>query len=140
MPIRSLRELVRNQNVATVLGDATVDEACRLMRARNVGAILVVDQLGALQGIFTERDAVFRVLVERRDPLATTVADVMTASPATLRPDHNVMDALRLMDDGGFRHVPVMESGRVYGIVSRRDFQADELRLREDETSLWTRA
>lgn len=139
MPIRSLGELVRKQDVATVLGEATVDEACRLMRDRNIGAIVVVDQLGALQGIFTERDAVFRVLVERRDPLATTVADVMTPSPATLRPDHNVMDALRLMDDGGFRHVPVMESGRVYGVVSRRDFRAEELLLREDETKFWER-
>jgi CBS domain-containing protein len=139
MPIRTLRELVHGQNVATVLGDTSVDEACRVMRARNIGAILVVDVLGALLGIFTERDAVFRVLVERRDPLATAVAAVMTAAPATLRPDHNAMDALRLMDDGGFRHVPVMESGRVYGIVSRRDFHAAELSLREDETKFWER-
>lgn len=139
MPVRTLRDLVRNQNVSTVMGDASVDEACRLMRERNIGAILVVDVLGALQGIFTERDAVFRVLVERRDALATSVAEVMTAQPATLRPDDNVMDALRLMDDSGFRHVPVMEAGRVYGVVSRRDFRAEELLLREDETKYWER-
>ena len=71
--------------------------------------------------VFTERDALFRVLAVGRDPASTPVADVMTKSPQTIHPDKPFVEALRMMLEGGFRNVPIVEDGRVLGMVSVRD-------------------
>lgn len=120
MKIRPLRSLVESQQPFTVAGTAAVSEAARLMRERNAGAVMVVEG-GRLAGVFTERDALFRVLAAGRDPAATRVADVMTRSPQAIHPDKPFVDALRMMLEGGFRNVPVVENGRVLGMVSVRD-------------------
>ncbi len=120
MQIRPLRAMVAGQKPVTVVGAAMVSDAARLMRDQNVGAVLVTDG-ATLQGVFTERDALFRVLAAGRDPGTTKVADVMTRSPQTIHPDKPFVEALRLMLEGGFRHVPVVEDGRVLGMVSVRD-------------------
>ncbi len=120
MQIRPLRAMVAGQKPVTVVGAAVVSDAARLMRDQNVGAVLVTDG-ASLQGVFTERDALFRVLAAGRDPGSTKVADVMTRSPQTIHPDKPFVEALRLMLEGGFRHVPVVEDGRVLGMVSVRD-------------------
>jgi CBS domain-containing protein len=86
-----------------------------------------------LTGIFTERDAVFRVLAESRDPKKTHVADVMTTTPKTIGPDKPVDHALMMMYDGGFRHVPVVEHGKPLGMISARDALGPELREFEGE-------
>jgi len=72
-------------------------------------------------GIFTERDAVFRVLAQGLDPQATLLSQVMTPSPVTVGPDNTFGYALQLMHQRGFRHMPVVASGRPVGIVSSRD-------------------
>jgi len=131
MPIRSLRSIVAGQNPLTVPASMPVAEAARRMRDRNFGAALVVEGT-RLAGIFTERDALFRVLAERRDPAQTTVASVMTRDPHTIHPDRPFDEALRLMHEGRFRHVPVVEDGRPLGMVSVRDARdADILELHE---------
>jgi CBS domain-containing protein len=120
MKIRPLRSLIEGHKPLTVAGTAAVSEVARLMRDHNVGAVMVVD--GAqLTGVFTERDALFRVLAVGRDPAATRVAEVMTKSPQTIHPDKPFVEALQLMLQGGFRNVPIVESGRVLGMVSVRD-------------------
>jgi CBS domain-containing protein len=73
-----------------------------------------------LVGIFTERDAVFRVLAKGLDPKAARLAEVMTASPQTTGPDEVFGKALLLMHEGGFRHMPVIEDGVPIGMVSAR--------------------
>ena len=108
------------------------------MRERHVGAVLVTTD-GHLDGIFTERDMVNRVVAEGRDPDRTTLAEVMTADPDTIAPTTTAIEALRLMNDGGYRHLPIVERGRVVGIVSRRDFHGDEKARLDDESDLWKR-
>jgi len=74
-----------------------------------------------LVGIFTERDAVVRVMARGRDARATQLADVMTAPPLTVDPDKTFGYALLMMHENGFRHVPVIENGKPVGIVSARN-------------------
>ena len=101
-------------------------EAARRMKERRVGALLVMRE-GRLAGIFTERDALFRVIAERRDPATTRLAEVMSANPRTIGPDRPFGHALHMMHEGGFRHVPVVEGGKPVGVVSARDALGPEL-------------
>jgi CBS domain-containing protein len=106
--------------------ETTVSAAARLMADMNVGAIMVVDN-DHLVGIFSERDAVFRVIAQGRDSKNTTLADVMTADPKTLEPGKTYGHALLLMQENGFRHVPVVENGRPIGIISSRNAMDPDL-------------
>ena len=126
MAIRSLRSLVAGQTPITVPNTVTVVEAARTMKRHNIGALLVVDG-SKLCGIFTERDALFRVLAEGRDPAATRLNDVMTRQPQTIHPDKPFLHALRMMHKGRFRHLPVVEDGRPLGMVSSRDALDEDL-------------
>ena len=96
------------------------------MKEHNIGALLVVDGT-RLVGIFTERDALFRVLAEGRNPQTTRLADVMTSQPQTIHPDEPFLHALRIMHKGRFRHLPVVEFDRPLGMVSVRDALDDDL-------------
>jgi len=109
------------------------------MRARRVGTVLVVDAAGTLAGLFTGRDAVCRVLAEGLDPAATTIADVMTRDPDAIAPRCDAVELLRRMRDGGYRHLPVVDGGRVVGIVSRGDLRGLEHARLDEETRLWER-
>lgn len=124
--MRSLRTIVAGRPPATVTRTATVVEAARQMKQRNVGSVLVVDGT-RLVGIFTERDALFRVLAAERNPAATPLSDVMTPQPQTMHPDEPFLHALRAMHEGKFRHLPVVEFGRPIGIVSVRDALDEDL-------------
>ena len=126
MPIRSLRSIIQGQKPVTAPKSATVVEAARVMRLHTVGSIMVVDGT-RLIGIFTERDALFRVLAESRDPAATRLADVMTPQPQTIHPDEPFLHALKVMHEGKFRHLPVVEFERPLGVVSVRDALDEDL-------------
>jgi len=135
MPQRLVRSIIESQTLVTAPADATVADAARLMQRHRVGALLVVER-ERLAGIFTERDALFRVIAEGRDPQATLVRDVMTRDPQTIAPDRPFGHALHLMFEGGFRHVPVIDNARLVGVVSTRDALGMELKefLSELET------
>ena len=135
--MRQLSDIVLNQHPLTLRPSATVKDACTHMRERRTGSVLVTDENGHLSGIFTGRDAVCRVLAVGKDAAKTKLADVMTAAPVTVPPDKTAIDALRLMWDGGFRHLPVVKAGRVVGIVSRGDFKGDEQERLDEERELW---
>jgi CBS domain-containing protein len=90
-----------------------------LMAGHNVGAVLIVEG-EKLVGIFTERDAVFRVVAKGQDVETTRLSDVMTKSPRTVGPDRSFGYALLMMQEHSFRHVPVVVDGRPVGIVSSR--------------------
>ncbi len=137
MTNRSLGDIVRRQKPVTLPHSSTVQEACQLMRDRGVGAILVLDEDGALVGLFTGRDAVGRVVAEARDPKKTRLQAVMTPRPDTVGPKSRAIDALRIMRDAGFRHLPVVDGGRVVGIVSHGDFKGLERARLDDETGYW---
>lgn len=132
MPIRSLRSIVADQTPITAPKSASVLEAARTMQEHNIGALLVVDGT-RLAGIFTERDALFRVVAVARDPVTTRLGDVMTPQPLTIHPDEPFLHALRIMHKGRFRHLPVVEFDRPLGMVSVRDALDDDMyQLRAD--------
>lgn len=137
MPNRKLGEIIRRQDPATLPVSATVQTACRLMRDRKVGAILVTEGNGRLVGLFTGRDAVGRVVAEGLDAATTTLGAVMTAQPDTLKPDARAIDALRMMQDGGYRHLPILDGTKIAGIVSHGDFTGLERARLDVETGFW---
>ena len=99
--------------------ETLVSKAAKLMAAKNVGAVLVVEA-NCLVGIVSERDIAFRVVALGLDPQATRLADVMTRAPHTVDPDKPFGYALLVMQENGFRHLPVVQDGKVIGIVSSR--------------------
>jgi CBS domain-containing protein len=115
-PVKSVMD---PRKLILVPGSTTVREAARLMKAKHYGAVLVTEG-DELRGIFTERDAVFRVLAPGRDPETTTVADVMTKEPTTIAPDKAFGHAMLIMHEGAFRHLPVVDKGKLVGMVSSR--------------------
>ena len=137
MTNRSLGEIVRRQNPATLPATATVHDACRIMRDRRVGAILVTGGDDRLAGVFTGRDAVARVLAEALDPTTTSLRTVMTKRPDTIGPQGHAIEALRMMRDGGYRHLPIIDHNRIVGIVSHGDFSGLERARLDDETGFW---
>jgi CBS domain-containing protein len=136
--MRAMSEIVRDQKPLILSPKTTVKHACERMRDRRVGAVLVAER-DRLVGIFTGRDAVCRVLAEGKDAVETTLGEVMTRNPATMPPAKAAIEALRLMRDGGFRHVPVVADGKIIGIVSHGDFRGLETARLDEETGLWER-
>lgn len=123
LPIKSL---MKPKKLITAPPEMAVSEAAKLMASKNAGAVLIIDQ-ERLLGIFTERDAVFRVLAKGRDASATSLRTVMTPDPATLTSSQSYGHALMLMQERGFRHVPVVEGNHVVGIVSARNAMDPDL-------------
>ena len=126
MAHRSIRSIILEKELVAAPGSMTVAEAARLMKEKHQGSVMIVED-GRLAGIFTERDALYRVLSEGRDAKTTRLAEVMTRNPKTIHPDKPFPDALQIMREGGFRHVPVAEGGRPLGMISARDALGPEL-------------
>jgi CBS domain-containing protein len=133
MPQRPVRAIIEKQPILTAAASTTVADAARVMKRSKVGAIMVVGDSGRLVGIFTERDALYRMLAEGRNGKTTRLADVMTSAPRTIHPDKPFGHALHMMYESGFRHVPVVENGRPIGMVSARDALGPELQEFESE-------
>ncbi|ATE59562.1 CBS domain-containing protein [Thauera sinica] len=132
MPTRTIADVVRGQRILTADCELSVRQASQRMAAERVGSVMIVSG-DKLIGIFTERDALTRVLAAGRDPETTRLADVMTANPQTVAPDRPLGHAMHLMTEGGFRHVPVVVDGRPIGMVSARDALGSELIAFENE-------
>jgi CBS domain-containing protein len=126
MAERTIRQIIEGQEPITAPAGITVREAARLMKDRNIGAVMVVEG-ERLVGVFTERDGLFRVLADGLDAGETRLAQVMTRNPQTIAPESGFTVALQMMHDGRYRHLPVVEDGRVIGIVSVRDALGPEL-------------
>lgn len=136
MTNRQIGTIVKDQTPLILSQTQTVQNACDEMWRRRAGSALVVDGNGRLCGIFTGRDAV-RVLSKACDASATTLAEALTKDPVTIAPEQRAIDALWAMCDGGFRHVPVVDNGRIWGVVSRGDFTGMELDRLEEQGHLW---
>jgi CBS domain-containing protein len=106
---------------ATVSPTSTVIDAVRLMNDRRVGAVAVTES-NKLTGIFTERDLMIRVVLEGKDPSDTPVKDVMTERPVAVNKNVSMGEALSMMSEHHFRHLPVVdEDDTVMGLLSVRD-------------------
>lgn len=114
--------IVASQDVATLTAKATVMDAAQMMTDKHIAAVVIAGDDGKLAGIFTERDLTQRVVAKDLSPTETTLADVMTANPDTLKGDDRAGDALELMQVRGYRHLPVVDdSGKCVAVVSVRD-------------------
>ena len=114
--------------VITVLPGCSVRDACRVMRDRRIGALLVAEG-EILHGIFTERDVLNLVVAEEKDPAATKVEDVMTRKVLAVRSDRSLEEIEAIMRQERVRHVPVMDDKGLVGMISIGDlnaFNADE--------------
>ncbi|MGE5375909.1 MAG: CBS domain-containing protein [Bacteroidota bacterium] len=110
----------------------TIYRAIRLMADRHIGAVLVVEK-GNVTGIFTERDYIMRVEVEGLSAKETTVKDVMTDRMYTVTTDTTIEQCMALMVHRHVRHLPVVDDGKLIGIISMRDAVAASLGVREGE-------
>jgi len=135
--MRKLADVISDKEILMLPATATVREACCSMRDHHVGAVMVVNEKQQPVGIFTGRDAVYRILAENRSPAKTPLSKVMSPAPSCLTPDKYAIEALRLMRMGGFRHVPIIDNGKLVGIVSRADFAGIEVDRLEEEVALW---
>ncbi len=122
MPERTVFQSMSQRHVISLGPHATVWEAACVMTKANCGSVLIVDTPGTLLGIVTERDLMTRVVAKALSPEKTQVADVMTRNPHCVAPDRLVSDAVLIMIERGFRHLPIVSSaGRILGVFSVRD-------------------
>ncbi len=123
---RTVRDVMSSNGICQQAPGASVRIACRLMAEHRCGSVLVVDR-DRLVGIFTQRDAVERVFALGLDPDLTFLGEVMTAEPDTIGPNERVEDAIRRMDEFGYRHLPVVDGQRAVGVISIRDLPIEDL-------------
>jgi CBS domain-containing protein len=117
-----VKELLREKGsqVWTIAPQATVYKALELMAAKNVGSLVVVED-GDVMGVFTERDYARKVILQGRSSKTTTVAELMTTDVLYVSPDDTIENCMALMTDKRLRHLPVMENGKLAGVVSIGD-------------------
>jgi CBS domain-containing protein len=123
--MRIMPDVIRDQNLLVAKSGDNARHVARAMVERKISSILVIDDVGKLIGIITERDLTRCFAVEGVDAALTTAGDIMTVDVETLEPDDSAFAALELMELRGFRHLPVVdEAHRPVGIVSIRDLYA----------------
>jgi CBS domain-containing protein len=116
-------DVISGQTLQKVSPQENVRAAAKMMREKRIAAVVVMEG-ERLVGIITERDMTCRVVAAGLDPDATSCKDVMTANPDTLSPDDTASDALNMMRERNYRHLPVVKGDRVVGMVSVRDLYA----------------
>ena len=122
--VREIRQVMTAAPDAVRMTD-TLQEATRLMKAKDIGDVLVEDDQGLLAGIITDRDVAIRATAEGADPTRTTVEGVFTHDVTGLAPTDTVHDAVRLMRARNVRRLPVVERGKAIGIVSLGDISVE---------------
>ena len=122
MSERTVFQSMSQRHLISLAPQATIWEAACVMTKANCGSVLVIDSAGVLQGIVTERDLMTRVLAKALNPEKTMLAEVMTPNPHCVAPEMLVSDAVLLMIERGFRHLPVISTaGKILGVFSVRD-------------------
>lgn len=123
-PVGEIVRTKRIQSVLAVANDATIATAVSLMVANGVGAVVVRSSTAVVEGIFTERDLMRRVVAEGRDPRTTLIGAVMSRDVRHVPSSATVDEALRLMVEHGYRHLLVEEASGPVGLVSIRDLMS----------------
>jgi CBS domain-containing protein len=124
----------KSTRLIAVAPHEAVQRALELMKEHRVRSVLVLDD-ERLAGIITQGDCAIRVLLEGRDARATAVSEIMTADPMTVKPGDPLEACMGLMASRNFRHLPVLENGRVVGVISIGDIVKDQIRLLGDQVS-----
>ena len=131
-----IKDVIRDREPYSIGPSTTVQEAAEFMAARNIGAVCVVDDAGKLLGVFSERDVMKRVVVQKRDPLMLKVGEVTSELRAVIRCDETPHQALERMEMIGSRHLPVVDDERWVGMLSIRDLLRVELSEQGDALKL----
>jgi CBS domain-containing protein len=122
MPERTIFQAMSRRHVLSLGPAATVHEAACVMTRGNCCSVLIIDRSSALVGIVTERDLMTRVVAKALDPNTTPVSRIMTPNPQCVQPELKVADAVLIMIERGFRHLPVLaDNGKILGVFSVRD-------------------
>ncbi len=122
MSERTVYQSMPHRHVISLTPAATIWEAACVMTKANCGSVLIIDTAGKMLGIVTERDLMTRVLAKALNPATTLVSDVMTRNPHCVGPELRVSDAVLIMIERGFRHLPVVSpGGKILGVFSVRD-------------------
>jgi CBS domain-containing protein len=127
-----VQDIVYDRPFAYVAENETVAAVARRMADLHCGAILVLDG-GKLRGVFSERDIMHRVVLERRDAETTPVKSVMSTELATIEESATLEEAMAAMQAHTCRHLPVMKEGQVVAFLSMRDLMKYELALKTEE-------
>lgn len=123
----------KGRAVVSVSPDASVAAVAEIIASQRIGAVVVVDTEQHLLGIVSERDVVKALAAHGTEVLKFKAADLMTRDVVTATPDVTVAQAMEIMDAGYFRHLPVLDGGKLAGIVSIRDLVKYRMTLQEHE-------
>ena len=132
MATRLVREIIQRDRPLVGRPEDTVQAAAEEMAEHGCGSILVCDGK-ELRGIFTERDLLVRVVAAGRDATRTRLTEVMTREPDTIAGSKPVVEAVRKMDECGYRHLPVVEDDHLLGVISLRDVPLEIIARLEPE-------
>lgn len=124
----------KGEAVVTVSPDQPILDIVTLLKDRDIGAVVVTGNDGSIAGILSERDIVHALADRANDLERLRAADLMTAQVSICEPDHDVNDVMRQMTAGRFRHVPVVDDGRLIGIISIGDVVHARIEELERET------
>ena len=101
--------------------ESSVYEALETLESKNLGSLVVLEECGKLDGIFTERDYARKVILKGRSSKETRVMDIMTESPVFVTPDTKIDYCMQLMTDKHIRHLPVLDDNELVGLISIGD-------------------
>ncbi|MDO8450723.1 MAG: CBS domain-containing protein [Rhodoferax sp.] len=122
MSERTVFQSMSQRHVVSLPPHASVWEAACIMTKANCGSVLIIDGASVMQGILTERDLMTRVLAKALNPQTTQVSEVMTHNPHSVGPDMKVSEAVLIMIERGFRHLPIVSpASKILGVFSVRD-------------------
>lgn len=131
MSERTVFQAISRRHVVSLGPGATVHEAACVMTQANCGSVLIIDGAGTLLGILTERDLMTRVVAKALNPATTLASKVMTPNPQCIGPETRVADAVLILIERGFRHLPVVQGNKILGVFSARDALPREMKAAE---------
>jgi len=119
----TVRDILQNKGhvVYTVNPESSVYEALETLESKNLGSLVVLEECGKLDGIFTERDYARKVILKGRSSKETRVMDIMTESPVFVTPETKIDYCMQLMTDKHIRHLPVLDDNELVGLISIGD-------------------
>ena len=123
----------KDNKVVSVEPSATVHDIAAIILAKRIGAVLVLHDDGSVAGIVSERDVVKALATHREKVMEMRADALMTRSVTTATPETTVDEAMEIMDAGYFRHLPVLDGGKLVGIVSIRDLVKYRIMLQEHD-------
>jgi CBS domain-containing protein len=135
--MKTARDLFIGQDLTVISKNQTVFEAAKLMADKKIGAVPVVEGERVV-GIFSERDIMNRVVAKKIDPQNTTIDQVMTTDLIVGEPAENIEVILARMKQANIRHLPIVDNGKLVGIISFRDLLQADLNEKDEEIKIMT--